>query len=189
MTYKKIVLAVVCLITAFAFSSCKKEDPMEDALNGLKENQILMDGKIVDVNCTLAIRPAGRGWDGDPGAYYVDITPADKSATWRGRYDLGLPLVGKTIGLANPEKDIEGQQFSVFFEKGEDYLNMQNIFALEGGQGFIEGEEVNGSCFKSGTFETSHDKQGFQNTFVGELTNGKIIALKVSVPQGEIEYW
>ncbi len=188
-TYKKTLLTIVCLITAFAFSSCKKDDPVQDFLEGLKENQMLMDGKVVDVTCTLGIRPAGKGWEGDPGAYYFDVTPVDKNATWHGRYDLGLPLVGKTIDLANPTKDIDEYQFSVYFEKGEDYLNMQNIFGLEGGQGFIEDKELSGSCFKSGSFVTNHDKQGFHHTFVGELTNGKTLALRALVPEDEIMYW
>lgn len=192
MTYKKILMAIMCLTAVFAFSSCKQDDEIDINKEAakLKENQILLDGKIQDVTCALGIRPAGKGWEGDPGAYYVDIMPVDQSLTWHGRYDLGLPLIGKTINLADPEKALDGCQFSMYFEQGDDYLNMNNMFGLEGGRGILEDKELSGSCFKSGTFKTSHDKKdGFHLTFSGVLVNEKPIALKAYLPEADVQYW
>lgn len=191
MTYRKFILATMCLLTAFAFSSCNKdEDPAGDVFSKLKENQISIDGKILQVNATLAIRPVGRGWEGDPGAYYVDIMPVDETAGWHGRYDLGTPIIGKTIDLANPAKAIGESQFSMYFEDANNFENWNVMFALEGGQGILDNKELSGSCFSSGTFNTSHDtKDGFNISFSGELTNGKVVALKAYVPEKEVEYW
>ena len=178
-------LAAMCLLAAFSLSSCNKDDEGKN----LTDNQMLMDGKVAEVTVALGIRPAGVGWPGDPGAYYFDVMPVDQSLGWHGRFDLGLPLIGKTVDLAHPEKAIEGYQFSVYFDEYVDMYDPTNLFGLEGEKGFIEGKEQDGSCFKSGSFVTSHPKEGFHLTMSGVLVNGKKISLKAFVPQDDIKYW
>lgn len=197
MMYKKFFWACMCLLSTFAFTACGDDDDDDQPGGGgttvqLNDNQMLMDGKVVDVHAGLGIRPAGQGWPDDPGAYYIDIFPVDETIEWHGRYDLGLPLIGKTVDLANPAKVVGKQQFSIFFQK-DDRDNPFTYFSMEGSEdmnlGMVDNQQVEGSCFSSGTFVTTHDKDGFRNTFSGVLKNGKSVALKIFIPESEIQHW
>lgn len=171
--------AFLCVAVALLFAGCKK-----DPLDKLENNQASLNGEIVELAAHLAVRPAT---DGDVGAHYVDFIPADNSFTIR--FDIGTPLVGKTIDLANPTPVVGSNQFSYMYCGPDGDF----IAQLEGNPlfGSLNGTEYDGkSCFASGTFTATHNtSDGFLLEMSGEFLDGKTFALKGYVPENEVEYW
>jgi hypothetical protein len=181
-------LAIVCL----GFTACKDDDKdsgSKSALDNISNNQININGHVYDFNANLSVRPAQGE---DVGAHYLDITPKDvnKANDFLGRFDIGTPLMGVNINLADPLKAVGKNQFSVQITDGE----WENTFyAMDCVEDYImsriEGVEYENSGFKEGSFIAKHDANGFTLQMHGTLNNGQTIAIKVSVPESAVDYW
>lgn len=182
---KKLFYALMAVITSFSLVSCgdDEEDKTSDSkiLKELKDNQAYCDGKIVDLEYHLAVRPAQVDGDYvDEGAHYLDLTSDEFNA----RLDLGTPLVGSTINLAKPCPDVKEHQFSFRCEQcGIDvfdntiYSTIQDVIY------------ENESCFSSGMVVIGESINEFTFTLEGTIKNGTVIAIKVVVPADEIQVW
>ena len=181
-------LAIACL----GFTACKDDDKdsgSKSALDNISNNQININGHVYDFNANLAVRPAQGE---DVGAHYLDITPKDvnKANDFLGRFDIGTPLMGVNINLADPLKAVGSNQLSVQITDGE-WEN--TYYAMDCVEDYImsriEGVEYDNSGFKEGSFIAKHDANGFTLQMHGTLNNGQTIAIKVSVPESAVDYW
>ena len=181
-------LAIACL----GFTACKDDDKdsgSKSALDNISNNQININGHVYDFNANLAVRPAQGE---DVGAHYLDITPKDvnKANDFLGRFDIGTPLMGVNINLADPLKAVGSNQLSVQITDGE-WEN--TYYAMDCVEDYvmsrIEGTEYENSGFKEGSFIAKHDSNGFTLQMYGTLNNGMVIAIKAFVPESDIVYW
>ena len=181
-------LAIACL----GFTACKDDDKdsgSEATLNKLQNKQVSINGEIFDVGSMLGVRPAQGE---DVGAYYVDFYPEDENLETdiNGKFDIGTPLVGKTINLTNPVGAVGDNQFQVMITTS--LMTLYELNVIEGeAHTIIAGNEnpISGSGFKEGSFIAKHDANGFTLQMHGTLNNGQTIAIKVSVPEADIDYW
>lgn len=180
---KKLFYALMAIVTSLSLVSCGDEEgdnkPSESKiLKELQDNQAYLDGEIIDVEYHLDVRPASVD---DEGAHYLSVT----GKGFTGRLDLGSPLVGSTINLANPIPNVGTHQFSIACEElfGLDvydnavYSNIQEV------------SYENESCFSSGTVVIGKSDKEFTFTMEGTLKNNKVIAIKIVVPVSEINVW
>jgi len=181
-------LAIACL----GFTACKDDDKdsgSKSALDNISNNQININGHVYDFNANLAVRPAQGE---DVGAHYLDITPKDvnKANDFLGRFDIGTPLMGVNINLADPLKAVGSDQLSVQITDGE-WEN--TYYAMDCVEDYImsriEGVEYDNSGFKEGSFIAKHDANGFTLQMYGTLNNGMVIAIKAFVPEADIDYY
>ena len=181
-------LAIACL----GFTACKDDDKdsaSKSALDNISNNQININGHVYDFNANLAVRPAQGE---DVGAHYLDITPKDvnKANDFLGRFDIGTPLMGVNINLADPLKAVGSNQLSVQITDGE-WEN--TYYAMDCFEDYvmsrIEGTEYENSGFKEGSFIAKHDSNGFTLQMYGTLNNGMVIAIKAFVPESAVDYW
>ena len=71
-------------------------------------------------------------------------------------------------------------------------MTLYELNVIEGeAHTIIAGNEnpISGSGFKEGSFIAKHDSNGFTLQMHGTLNNGQIIAIKISVPEADIDYW
>lgn len=141
------------------------------------------------LDAILAVR---RAQGEDVGAHYLDIMPnnADKDNDFLGRFDIGTPLMGVNINLADPLKAVGSNQLSVQITDGEwenTYYAMDCIEDYVMSR--IEGTEYENSRFKEGSFIAKHDSNGFTLQMYGTLNNGMVIAIKAFVPESAVDYW
>jgi len=181
-------LAIACL----GFTACKDDDKdsgSKSALDNISNNQININGHVYDFNANLSVRPAQGE---DVGAHYLDITPKDvnKANDFLGRFDIGTPLMGVNINLADPLKAVGSNQLSVQITDGE-WEN--TYYAMDCVEDYvmsrIEGTEYENSGFKEGSFIAKHDSNGFTLQMYGTLNNGMVIAIKAFVPEADIDYY
>ncbi|MBR6077923.1 MAG: hypothetical protein IKP63_06180 [Paludibacteraceae bacterium] len=183
-------LAIACL----GFTACSDDDKdsgsaPKSALDNISNNQININGHVYDFNANLAVRPAQGE---DVGAHYLDITPKDvnKANDFLGRFDIGTPLMGVNINLADPLKAVGSNQLSVQITDGE-WEN--TYYAMDCFEDYvmsrIEGTEYENSGFKEGSFIAKHDSNGFTLQMYGTLNNGMVIAIKAFVPESAVDYW
>ncbi|MBP3465987.1 MAG: hypothetical protein J6K01_00035 [Paludibacteraceae bacterium] len=181
-------LAIACL----GFTACKDDDKdsgSKSALDNISNNQININGHVYDFNANLSVRPAQGE---DVGAHYLNITPKDvnKANDFLGHFDIGTPLMGVNINLADPLKAVGSNQLSVQITDGE-WEN--TYYAMDCIEDYvisrIEGVEYENSGFKEGSFIAKHDANGFTLQMYGTLNNGMVIAIKAFVPEADIDYY
>lgn len=183
---KKLFYGLMALLTSFSLVSCgdeENEDTSSESkiLKELNDNQAYLDGKIFDFDYTLDVRPAQVDGDYvDEGAHYLSINGEGFS----GRLDLGTPLVGSTINLANPCPDVKEHQFSIGTEEFSLDVYDNTVFSH-----IQEVNYENESCFSSGSVVIGESAKEFTFTLAGTLKNGKVLAIKVVVPAAEINVW
>ena len=196
-TYKQVLMIVVCLGAAMAFSSCNKDEDLDGGEKAprLHENQMYIDGKTIDVTCSVRIRQYPHSAAGLSDLYQVEIKGLDNTDEWSGYCTLEKPNVGKTIDLSDPEPTTGNNYFDLGFIKV--YINNSKnvrdrlwVFDLYGRfSSFEEEGPTESSCFKSGTFTSSHGRKGLRLSYSGVFINGKAVALKIFIPEKEIEYY
>lgn len=194
-TYKQVLMIVVCLGTVMAFSSCNKDGDLDgdEKAPRLHENQMYIDGKTIDVTCSVCVSQFTHFAAGLPNQYHVKIKGLDNTDEWSGYCTLDKPNIGKAIDLSDPEPTTGNNYFDLGFIKL--YNNSKNVrdrlwvFDLSGRfSSFEEAGPTESSCFKSGTFTSSHEKKGLRLSYSGVFINGKAIKLKIFIPEKEIEY-
>lgn len=190
----KHLLYLLVATALLGFTACSDDDKdsgsaSKSALNNISDNQISINGQVYDLDAILAVRPAQGE---DVGAHYLDIMPnnADKDNDFLGRFDIGTPLMGVNINLADPLKAVGSNQLSVGITDRE----WENTFyAMDCVEDYIMsrimGVEYENSGFKEGSFIAKHDANGFTLQMHGTLNNGQTIAIKVSVPESAVDYW
>ena len=190
----KHLLYLLMATALLGFTACSDDDKdsgsaSKSALSNISDNQISINGQVYDLDAILAVRPAQGE---DVGAHYLDITPnnADKDNDFLGRFDIGTPLMGVNINLADPLKAVGSNQLSVQITDGE-WEN--TYYAMDCVEDYvmsrIEGTEYDNSGFKEGSFIAKHDSNGFTLQMYGTLNNGMVIAIKAFVPESDIDYW
>lgn len=178
----KLIYALMALATCFSFVSCGDDDDDASAketsvLSRMNDNQMYWNDSKSDVKCWLDIRPAK---DDDEGAHYVTI----RNDEFEFRFDLGTPLVGSKIDLANPVTDVNGHQFS--FGNNDFGMDVYDNKVY----GYIDSDESDQqSCFSSGYVDIKQDEKGFFLNMEGELRNSRKFALKLFVPTEQINIW
>ncbi len=179
---KRLLYAVMAVLTSFSLVSCGDDEKESDSvLSEITDNQAYYDGKISDIQYRLAVRPANAANE-DEGAHYLDVMCED----FQGRFDLGTPLLGSKINLAKPAV---AHQFSFGFYSGNDVLFGLDSFNNEVHSYIADVQYENESCFGSGSLVLGKSTNEFTLTVEGTLKNGKQVALKVVIPENEIEYW
>jgi len=160
----------------------------DPSYSSLAMNQALVGSSAVDVEVTLAVRPAQQ-YDSytDPGAHYVDLVALDSSFSIR--MDLGTPNLGKYINLVAPLASVGENQFSIMITTSDGYYSLD-----AGGETFssMTGDESfdGTSCFTSGMFYSAHTiTDDFTLNMAATLKGGKKVAVKVHLPETEVTYW
>lgn len=181
---KRFIYALMALAICCGFASCGDDDDdnnngnssqIEESavLKGLKNNQIIYDGVVADLSCSLAERIP---YSDNDGAHFFSA-----EGEFSIGFDLGTPLVGKKIDLADPLPVVKQFQFALMGEYyGMDVYDNKVEYYMKSDDWEL------GSCFSSGYVVTKEDENGFTLMLEGTLTDGVSIALKSYIPRNEI---
>lgn len=192
---KFLYYAIMPFIACSVFVACGDDDDngKKNQLSEISDNQAMFGGQKLAIVANLNIRPANPSYN-DLGAYYLGVSTKDtvKGDTVSMRFDIGAPIVGSSVDLANPIAIVGKNQLSIGFNYVSSY---DNIFALEMHDGdysssIQEVQYENASCFSEGALTLAHaEKTGFTLSMWGTLKNGEKFAFKVAIPEREINYW
>lgn len=186
---KYVLFSLMAMLSCFAFVSCGDDDeptPENELLSKISDNQFLINGKTYDITSSLSVRPANSQSE-DVGAHYVDI----ESDGYYGRFDIGTPLMGISVDLANPSKAVGDLQLSFGITDTNDEYRYVTLDVYSGGLYSVlnDVEMDNQSCFKDGTFLATHTDEEFTLSIAGHLTNNESFALKIVIPEDQVDYW
>lgn len=187
---KHLFLSLLTALSCLAFVSCGDSDENDEGvvenemLEKLSSNQFLYDGKVYDFSCIVSVNPAHGEY---PGGHFATLT----ATNYHGRFDIGTPMVNVPVDLAHPTKTIGDSQLSFALMNETETTNYMSLDAYPDGLYSIinDVEMENESCFKEGSFLATHSDKEFTITMWGTLTNNDTFAMKIVVPEEDVEYW
>lgn len=186
---KHFFLSLLAAVSCLAMVSCgdddnDKKDSGNELVNKVSDNQMIFNDEKFDLTVTVSVRPPANE---DVGAYYVDV----QSSAFVGRFDLGTPLKGVIIDLADPVKSVNENQLSFGLGGNEEFVSFfsMDVYDSKVYSQVNEVEYSESSGFSEGSLIFTHTNDEFTLTMYGTLKNNDRFALKLVVPEDEVDYW